>query len=297
VDIDAKIINDIRYALVECVNYLLRTRPDVGSRLTDQRDGYRKEFETWLGEQVYRIYVRDRTMAGYFDDIHGYKIKAEYLNDVNQLHAEYKAKLETAWGVISHYRDRLNLSADGLWLHVSPKGLPVTVKRRLYINCNPKHVDEVIKRLVQLMVTGFGASGPARIYFKFRDYRFVQPRNLIRADRIVVYYEDSPVTHEILRDWVTSIRQFLHPTEPLFTRQAVNGTGFAYEPLPEHQEYAKMHSGEEASFGQFIALVIARYLYPWCLRNRRLPRTSADFQQIAREIFYGKLINKHHFTF
>lgn len=287
-----KIIGDITHAISECLNFISKHDPQVYSQLTLLPD--KKAIEEKLKDIIYKLYHVDPKMTFFFRDIFGEEAKEQYAEKIRQLNELFVNRLKQALAIVEMHRDRFNVDIDW-WVQVNPK-TEVNVTRRMYLNCDPEYISIVIADLVKLMFVGFGHANTPQIIFKFPNPARVSKSMLIRADKVVIYYGDDPVTHEILRDWVGSMAKFLREHVPLFTRKEREGVGFAYEPPPEQQEYAKLHTGEMTSFGGFMALVIARYLYAWCQQYKKIPH-GGEIVIIAAEIFEEKLIKKHKYKF
>lgn len=288
-----KIIGDITHAISECLNFISKHDPQVYSQLIFSP--YKKAIEKKLADIIYKLYHVDPKITFFFRDIFGEEAKEQYAEKIRQLNELFVNRLKQTLAIVETHRDRLNVYIWGGWVQVNPK-TEVNVTRRMYLNCDPEYINIVIADLVKLMLVGFGHAHTPQIIFKFPDPARVSKSMLIRADKVVIYYGDDPVTHEILRDWVGSMAKFFREHVPLFTRKEREGVGFAYEPPPEQQEYAKLHTGEMTPFGGFMALVIARYLYAWCQLHKKIPH-SGEIVRIAAEIFEEKLIKKHKYKF
>ncbi len=221
-------------------------------------------------------------------------VKEEYREEVERLSDVFKNKLAAAFLTAREHKDVLGVSIRGAWVYVSTPYNPA-VRRRMYLNCVPEHMDTVVRELINLMLCSFQGKLQQYIAFKFPFFSKIERIHLIKADKIIVYYEDGPDTHEILQRWARSMSKYFHSDAPKFTRQEIDGVGFAYEPLPEHKEYAKEHGEEEVSFSGFMALVIAEHLYSWCISHQKIP-DQAELAELAKEIL-GELVNKHRYPF
>lgn len=291
--IDTKIINDIAHAIKETLQALKKYEPETYSELSaEQSDS--KKIKRKLSNIIYKLYHADPKMAKYFADIFTLKIKEQYKNEVIRLNTVFRDRLHQALNIVKRHADDFIILRD-FWVQVCPK-TGVKIVRRMYLNCDPEHINIVIYDLMLLLEGAFSKGKKPKITFKFPDYKTVEMKELIRADKIVIYYGDDRATYKLLNDWVEKVGHFLHKDAPLFTRVEKEGVGFAYELSPKHQDYAKMHIGDTTSFGGFMALVIARYLHSWSMEHGHVPKGS-EIVQVAEEIYHLKLKGVHKFVF
>ncbi|MFH1181463.1 MAG: hypothetical protein V1702_00735 [Candidatus Woesearchaeota archaeon] len=292
-DTRSKVITDIELAIRECLSVLRAHFPQIYLELIARR--YNKGgVETPVSHIIYRLYNADPKIAQYFKDILGNEVKEQYSERVKALNKFFIEALERARYIVEQYRSVLDINYGSGWIQVNPKGRLETT-RKMYLNCEPAYIDKVIGELVKLMIHGFVNTRPA-IIFKFPNPSNADMRVLIRSEKIVVYYGNDQLTHGVLADWAGMMSKYFRENAPLFTKKAREGVAFAYEPSPDQQEYAREHTGEEASFGYFMSLVIARHLYTWCILHQRIPG-AIEIRQIAIEIFEDKLMAKHKYKF
>jgi len=274
--------------------------PACGAKIIEVNK-YLKIVQNKLQSIIYNLYHRDPKLAGYFNDIKGIEVKTEYAEEVRKLDTIFKDRLKQAYDLVHIHTDMFTINTRNRggsltgWVQVNPK-FDLDVTRRMYLNVMPEHINLVVFALVNLMLHGFQSNKLPQIIFKFPNPVCGTQRELIRADKVVVYYGNDAETHKILSEWSHAMGKYFHSDTPLFTTKIVDGVGFAYEPPPEQHEYTVKHTGEMASFGSFMSLVIGRYLHAWILHNKKIPN-DAEMHQIAAEIYHYKLMKEHKYKF
>ena len=309
------VVRDIAYSIREVIRVL-----DRGGRLNELFD--LKEFKK-IQDEIYELYNKDAAMVLFLNDILQQEGQERYYEVLRKEITKFKQALILSETIVRS-KNNLQIVRHGIWIQVNPE-YAVDAKRRLYINCQPEYINHVVNYLATYL-----AQGHAKYIFKFPDANSIRlnaPAELVRADKLVIYYENDAQTHEFLIKILQTLRHYLRIDVPLFTHKIENGIAFAYEPPPEVHEYVQEHTGERASFGMFMALVIARYLQAWVVAHRRCPdckerlpvgamvcpRCGAPVAQrradmhdipneqeiktIAEEIFTFKLKQRHNFQF
>lgn len=291
--IDAKIINDITHVIKETLRVLQKHKPQIYFRISTKP--HSKQIERELDDTIYELYHIDSKIAKYFTDVYTLEVEEQYKEKVMKLNLIFKDRLRQALQIVEKHADKFVIYKNS-WIQVNPKA-SINTTRRMYLNCDPEHVNIVIHDLIHLMMGAFFSGRKPKIKFKFPNYKIVRMKMLIRADKVVVYYGDDETTHKVLRDWAGMAGRFFHKDTPLFTRVEREGVGFAYEPPPKQREYVVAFTGrEKVSFGSFMSLVIARYLYAWSIEHNHTPR-GAEIVRVAEEIYKLKLKGKHKFKF
>ncbi len=248
-----------------------------------------KEKAKELHKIIYNLYCIDSSMHKYIVDIYTLEIKEQYKEKVEKINERFMIALEQAHQIIEKYRERFTELEKKEWIICTLKGVSKNdITRRMYLNCEPDHILTVV-----LSLMNWAEKYKMNVIFKFPNYKSVTFAELIRADKIVIYYGESGRTHELLRDWVGSVRTFLRPARPMFTRIEREGAAFAFEPTPDQHAFYYNTIGKESSFGSFVALVVAWGILSWSVSHTHLPYSTEDFAEVTKEII--KQLELHKF--
>jgi len=276
INTDSQLLFEIEDTVEKVLSYLQAKDAYIYSQLPIPP--HHKQIEDILVTIIYGFANLDHNMIRrYFDDMLDLEVKEEYREELHHLTRIYVEKLRVAFQITAQHRDQLEVGVFGNFIAV--RSHETNIKRRMYLNCVPDHIDKVVDSLIKLMLKGL------KFEFKFPLFEKLSPHMLVKADKIIVYYGDDSHTHNTLKVWSKSMADFFHSDAPRFTRQEIEGVGFAYQPLPEHHQYAREHPDESVSFSKFMSIVIAEHLYKWCLKHQKIP-SERDFSDVAREIRY-----------
>jgi len=300
--IKSEIIDNIAFSISEVLKALQKHDPGMCASLVNEP--YSGAIEEKLSNILYNRYKKDRTMERYFNDIMTLDLKDDFITTIEKKHVKFADALKRARKISKKYSDDVDVSimkqnGKKSWVWVQPENQrKFKIGRRMYLNVSPGYVDIVVYRLLDFMMHGWHAGEIPAFAFKFPYYKLASKIDgLIRADKIIVYYANDPKVHEHMRDLAGEIgMKFLKKGQPLYTINERDGVAFALEPTPTQQGYAKLHTGAIESYGGFISLVIARYLYAVTQNYGRLP-SAGEIKQIAEDIYENKLEGKHGFKF
>ena len=216
-------------------------------------------------------------------------------------------------------------SASGtIWNIIEPKGAN-TIKNmigsKLYINCKTKHLADLVIFLVDKMLNellrkkrcphcgrteepltndkalrlrcscgNFFKTYPAQI--KFLNHFLLGNADryqlFLRADKVIIYVIDNPAILTGLAGWLAEFgADKFNPTTPLFTKEIMNGVGFASEPTDKQ---ASKHGFK--NFGSIMCKIIAESLILAYKEHQRLP-FGEDFVDLADYIYHEELVKKN----
>lgn len=288
-DAEKKMVADVEFAIAELVKHIEKQRRKLYGPGRVEQDEIKRI--------LYNIYNRDAKMNYMLRDMYGeLKLRWRYKREVYDKNKRFVEKLKTAetWSknVAAYYKDNIFVSYDREFCKVITASFDYKNVRRLYLNCDPEHIEKVVKSLLDFLSE---SRGLVKLQFKFPRHDVAEKHigMLIRTDKLVIYYRaDDMDTHFKLHDMVGRLRGYLKPSTPLFTRLTGHeGAALAFEPPPSAQKYAGPR-GEVLSFGEFIAAVIAEELSGWCIANSKHP-SGGEIRSIAENIVLNRLSKEH----
>ena len=186
-----------------------------------------------IQDEIYELYNKDAGMILFLNGIIQQEGLERYYEILRQENTKFKQALLQSEYIVKS-KNNLQIVRHGIWIQVNPE-YAVDAKRRLYVNCQPEYINHVVNYLAKYL-----AQGHAKYIFKFpsaQSIRLDVPAELVRADKLVIYYENDAQTHEFLIKILQTLRPYLRIDTPLFTHKIENGIAFAYEPPPDPHTY------------------------------------------------------------
>ncbi len=321
--IEKDVVYDINFILQRLIHHL--QRKEQTHLLIDN------DIEE-VQEILYALYSFDYQFDSHLIDVVDCAIHPDKKQAIKKKLAFYKAALQkTERECLSGEAERI-LSAPNRkngWFYT---GIPnrqkfgKEIKGRIYLNCKIRSIPIVVYNIIQQMkrelafedqcpecrefLPPFTIFCPkCRVYLPKTfpvSFKFLDPEDLgahdyaevLRPDKVVLYIFPSARILKIITAWLKKMEMHFHPQVPLFTKQIIDGVGYAPEPTEEQKKQYRAASGKRGgtSFGGLLCFLVAKVICTWCHDEEKIPNNS-ELATISSWIYKEILIERYKIEF